>query len=158
MSRFVRSASLLLALVVSALLATACGGEQRLTKAQYEKQVRALYGEVRAAFQATRDVKGAVLAERIDTASTKLRIAAQQLDMRFEPPKEVEEHNEELAEGMLAYSVELLDLVQALERGDKRALHRYNARIPRSREIERMAEAAEEMKFMGYDLGVIAKE
>ena len=157
MSRFARSGGLL-ALLVSALLVTGCGGEQRLTKAQYEKQVRALYGEVRAAFQATRGVKGAVLAERISTASTKLRIASQQLEARFEPPQEVEEHNEELAEGMLALSVELDGLVQALDRGQKRALQRYNARIPRNKEIERMAEAAEEMKFMGYDLGVLAQE
>jgi hypothetical protein len=158
MSRFARSASLLLALVVGVLLASGCGGEQRLTKAQYEKHVRAVYGEVRAAFRATRDVKGAALAERISTASTKLRIASQQLEARFEPPKQVEEHNEELAEGMLALSVELDGLVQALDRGDRRALQRYNARIPRNTEIERMAEAAEEMKFMGYNLGVLAQE
>ena len=59
---------------------------------------------------------------------------------------------------MLAYSDELVALAEAVEREDKRALQRFNARIPRHTEIARMAEAAEEMKFMGYNLGVIAEE
>ena len=59
---------------------------------------------------------------------------------------------------MLALSVELDGLVLALDRGNKRALQRYNAHIPQNKEIERMAEAAEEMKHMGYNLGVIAEE
>jgi len=158
MSRFTSSASLLPALIVGVLLASGCGGEKRLTKAQYERQVRAVYGEVRQAFQATRGVSGAALVRRIDAASTELRLAAQQLEARFERPAEVEEHNEELAEGMLAYSQELLDLAAALERGDKTALQRFNEQIPRHTEIARMAEAAEEMKHMGYNLGVLAEE
>ena len=158
MSRFTNSSLLALAVAVVALIASGCGGEKRLTKAQYERQVRAVYGEVREAFQATRGVAGAALARRIDAASTELRIAAQQLESRFEPPAEVEEHNEELAEGMLAYSDELLLLAAAVERGDKTALQRFNEQIPRHTEIARMAEAAEEMKFMGYNLGVLGQE
>ena len=157
MSRFTSSASLL-ALVVGALLASACGGEKRLTKAQYERQVRAVYSEVREAFQATRGVSGAALVRKIDAASTELRIAAQQLETRFEPPAEVEEHNEELAEGMLAYSARAPPLAAAVERGDRTALQRFNEQIPRHTEIARMAEAAEEMKYMGYNLGVIGQE
>jgi thiamine biosynthesis lipoprotein ApbE len=157
MSTFARSGILALVLA-TALLASACGGEKRLTKAEYEQQVRAVYGGVREAFQATRGVSGAALVRRIDAASTELRDAVQQLESRFEPPAEVQEHNEELAEGMLAYSAELLDLAAALRRGDTQALQRFNARIPHNEAIERMAEAAEEMKYMGYDLGAIAEE
>jgi hypothetical protein len=50
------------------------------------------------------------------------------------------------------------EAVYAAERGDAAAVERFNKEIANNEAVGRMAEAAEEMKFKGYDLGRIAEE
>src|ERR671914_752534 len=45
----------------------------------------------------------------------------------------------------------------AVARGDEQAIAAFNARIPTSEPVELMAEAAEGMKFKGYDLGQLSE-
>ncbi len=141
--------------MVAALL-VGCGGEDRLTKAEYEQKVRSVYAGVQEAFQATAGGQ-ADLADRIERAQKELRNAAADLD-ESEPPKEVEEQNEQLVDGMREYARDLDELREAAERVDLRAVEKFNDRLPENEAIKRMAEAAEEMKFKGYDLGAIAEE
>jgi hypothetical protein len=134
-----------------------CAGEERLSKPDYEQTVRGAYAEVEAAFRSTRGVALDKLAPRVETAQKQLRGAADRLE-GVEPPKEVEEQNDELAEGMRDYAKNLDEVREAADRGDRAGLARFNAELVDNSAVERIAEAAEEMKFKGYDLGAIAAE
>jgi hypothetical protein len=146
----------LLTLSVGLLLA-GCGGEDRLSKQEYEQKVRAVYADVQKAFQATGDAPQSELAARVEAAQGQLREGADELE-DVEPPEEVERENEELVEGMRRYADDLDRLRNAAESGDQRTIDDFNTRLPRNEAVEQMAEAAEEMKFKGYDLGQIAEE
>jgi hypothetical protein len=146
-----------LALALVLLAASGCSGEERLTKGGYEEAVRAEYANVQAAFESTRGASDSELAARIEDAERALRHAAEVLEAK-EPPEQVEEENGELVEGMREYAAQLDRLARAVGEGDDLALERFNRGIAQNEAVEQMAEAAEEMKFMGYDLGRIAEE
>jgi hypothetical protein len=147
-------------LIVSALAAvavTGCQGADRLSKREYEQKVRSEYADVQAAFRSTGDARGHELAMRIETAQGQLRHAADELE-HAEPPKDVEEENEEIVEGMREYAADLDVLHVAAEKGNQPAIEAFNDRIAENKAVARIAEAAEEMKFKGYDLGQVADE
>jgi hypothetical protein len=152
-----RSSRPLLVLGAVLVLAGCSGGEDRLTKSQYEQKVRTVYSGVQAAFESTRDATGSQLAGRIDKAREELLSAAEELEA-VEPPEAVEEENEELVEGMREYAESLEDVSTAAERNDADAIGEFNLGLANNEAVEQMAEAAEEMKFKGYDLGRIAEE
>jgi hypothetical protein len=142
-------------LAVLALLA-GCGGTARLSKTQYEQKVRSVYEDVRRAFRETK-VGEARLPGRIEAAQQALRRAAGALD-DTKPPEKVVEANHELAEAMRGYAEELDKLRRAAEAHDARAVAKFNARLPQDEAVERIAEAAEEIRQKGYDLGPIATD
>jgi hypothetical protein len=146
--------ALLSMLVVLAL--AACGGD-RLSKREYEQRVRSEYADVQQAFRATSGAQGEELAARIEDAQQELRDAADALD-GVEPPDEVRKENEEVVEGMRRYADDLEELREAAERGDQQAIDAFNDRLAENDAVEQIAEAAEEMKFKGYDLGPIGEE
>jgi len=59
---------------------------------------------------------------------------------------------------MRAYADDLDELRAAAERSDSGGVTRFNESIPQSPAVRQIAEAAEEMKFEGYDLGPISEE
>jgi acyl-CoA reductase-like NAD-dependent aldehyde dehydrogenase len=157
----VRRAALPAGLLAALALAVGCGGEgrERVSKAEYEQKVRAVYGDVRAAFQSV-GVEAKSLedvARQIKAAQDELRDAANELE-RIEPPESVREPNEELAEGMRAYADDLDRLREAAENGDAELVSGLRETVVRSESIERMAEAAEEMIHRGYNLGPLQPE
>lgn len=150
-----RSLLLAFSTLVSLLLA-GCGGDGRLSKAEYEETVRSAYGEVQRAFQET-NVEITELAARVEAAQDQLREAASTLE-GVEPPTEVEAENRQIVAGMRAYADDLDRLRNAAERGDQRTIDDINARIQQNESVEQIAAAAESIKFKGYDLGPIAEE
>jgi phosphoglycolate phosphatase-like HAD superfamily hydrolase len=143
---------------VGTLALAGCGGEQRLSKTEYEQKVRAEYAHVLDAFRATGTAFGKPgLADKITRAQAQLREAADAL-AGAEAPADVEKENEEIVEGMREYADDLDQLRDAAEQGDLRAIEGFNDRIAKNEAVEQIAEAAEEMKFKGYDLGQIAEE
>jgi hypothetical protein len=145
-----------LPIVVAALFLAGCGGDERLTKDEYAARVRAVYADVQAAFRAT-NVLGGELAPRVEAAQEQLRESADELD-GVEPPEDVETEHSQLIDGMRRYADDLDRLRNAAESGDQRTIEDFNARIAQNEAVEQMAEAAERMKFKGYDLGQIAEE
>jgi gas vesicle protein len=145
------------AALAAVLLAGCSGDEDRLTKSQYEQKVRSVYSGVQAAFESTRDADGSQLARRIEQAQQELLSAAGELES-IEPPAAVEEETEELVEGMREYAESLDGVRAAAERNDSVAIGQFNLGLDDNEAVEQMAEAAEEMKFKGYDLGRIAEE
>jgi len=149
--------ALSVAVAAAALVAAAgCGNEHRLSKSEYEHAVRSAYGPVRAAFLETRVGPGD-LAERVASAQDRLRQAAERLE-EVKPPKDVEQENEEIVEGLREYAHDLDELAAAARRGDAAAIEDFTARISDNEAVNQVAEAAEEMKFKGYDLGRIASD
>ena len=60
--------------------------------------------------------------------------------------------------GLRAYAERLDEVRAAAARRDRAAIDRFNLALADDRAVARVAEAAEEMTFMGYDLGRIAEE
>jgi hypothetical protein len=145
-----------LPVLVAVLVVAGCGGDERLTKQEYAEKVRAVYGDVQKAFQATNVPQGE-LASRVEAAQEQLRDSADELEA-VEPPEDVETEHSQLAQGMRRYADDLDRLRNAAESGDQRTIEDFNARIAQNEAVEQMAEAAERMKFKGYDLGQIAEE
>lgn len=144
-----------LLLLAALALVVGCGSGARLSKAQYEQKVRTAYEHVRRAFRETK-VGQAQLAGRVAAAQQALRNAAHELD-ETKAPSAIEEPNHELAEGMREYAEDLDELLDAAKARNAEAVAAFNARVPQNEAIERIAEAAEEIRNKGYDLGPIAK-
>ena len=147
-------------LTISALATlslTGCGGDGQLSKSDYEQRVRSVYANVQEAFRKTNVASTKLLADRVEQAQGQLRSAAGELE-EIEPPEKVEEETEELVEGMRKYADDLDELREAAERGDGSAVEAFSSRVATNEAVKRMAEAAEEMKFKGYELGPIAEE
>jgi predicted RNA-binding Zn ribbon-like protein len=141
---------------LGALVLAGCGAD-RLSKQEYEQEVRSTYAGVQEAFLGLRVDSLEQLAPRLDDAQAALRTAADELEA-IEPPAEVVEHNEQIVEGLREYADDLDEARAAARRGDASALEEFNLAIADNPAIAKIAEAAEEMKFMGYDLGPIAEE
>lgn len=149
----------LTAIAFALLALSACvggGDEERLSKPEYEEKVRTVYAEIQLTFQRTRGTEGEELAGRIVLAQESLRHAADEL-AGVSPPEEVEAHHADLIEGMREYADALDEAVQAASRNDESALERFQ-NVGDDPGVREMAEAAEEMKLKGYDLGPIADE
>lgn len=151
-----RAGLLVAGTAVAALAVSGCD-EGRLTKSAYEQNVRTQYATVQEAFASTRNTSGGALATKLESAQRALRDAAESLEAS-EPPEQVEEENEELVEGMRAYADQLDEVIGAAAKGRRAAIDRFSAELADNGAIEQMAEAAEEMRFKGYDLGRIAQE
>lgn len=132
-------------------------GEERLSKREYEQVVRSAYGKVQAAFQRTRGSSGSALADRVGKTQDALWDAADELDGEKPPIQVVPEHRL-LVQGMRAYADDLDELRDAAARGNERAVASFNDRVAQNPAVVQIAEAAEEMKFEGYDLGPIAED
>jgi hypothetical protein len=140
------------------VLSLAACGDDRLSKSEYEQKLQSEYAGVQQAFQATAASFGQTdLAGTIGDAQEQLRGAAESLE-HVEPPKGIEEENEEIVEGLRGYADDLDDLREAAERNDLKTITAFTDRIADNKAIHQIAEAAEEMKHKGYDVGAIGEE
>jgi len=142
---------------LAAILLVPRGGGGTLSKQEYEQKVRAVYADVQDAFRKTNVTSTKLLAARVAEAQRELRRAADELD-DAKPPSAVAAKNDELVEGMRAYADDLEELRGAAERGDSAGVAKFNQSIPQNTAVRQIAEAAEEMKFKGYDLGPISED
>jgi NAD(P)-dependent dehydrogenase (short-subunit alcohol dehydrogenase family) len=142
-----------------ALVLAGCMGDarERLSKAEYEEKVRSVYAGVQESFRETNVTDQGDLADRVEDAQDELRRAAGELE-DVDPPDEVEAENAQIAESMRAYADDLDVLREAAERRDSTAVSDFSSRVASNDAIARMMEAAERMKFKGYDVGDIAEE
>ena len=147
--------TLLLAGAVAAALA-GCGGTGRLTKKEYERQVQAVYADVQQAFRAT-DVPRSELSPRLASAQRQLDEAAARL-LELKAPQEVVAQTAAIATGLQRYAADLAALRHDLASGRPGAVDRFNASLRKNEAIEQISEAAEELKFSGYDLGDLAED
>jgi hypothetical protein len=138
-------------------IAAKIAGDERLSKAEYEQKVRSVYAAVQQAFRETNVGATADLAPKVEDAQAELRKAADELE-QIKPPNAIVAENHEIVVGMREYAGDLDQLRLAAENGDGQAVEAFNAKIGENRAIKQIAEAAEELKFKGYNLGPIAEE
>jgi len=144
--------------LLTALALAGCAVEDgRLSKEEYEAKVQSVYAEVQEAFAQTNVPDLDELADRVAAAQDELREAAGELD-DITPPEEAQAANAQIAEGFRLYADELERLRNAAERGDQRTIDDFNAHVAERQSVRQIMEAAEAMKFKGYDLGPIAEE
>jgi hypothetical protein len=155
--RVLAGAVVALVALAAVLLVPRGGDGGTLSKPEYEQKVRAEYANVQDAFRKTNVTSTKLLAARVAEAQRELRHAADELD-DAKPPGAVAAKNDELVEGMRAYADDLEELRGAAERGDSAGIARFNQSIPQNTAVRQIAEAAEEMKFEGYDLGPISED
>lgn len=155
--RLIAAAALGIVALAAVLLVPRGGGGGALSKPEYEEKVRAVYADVQEAFQKTNVTSTKLLATRVADAQRELRRAADELDDE-KPPGEIAQENEQLVKGMRDYADDLEELRRAAEEDDTGGVTRFNQSIPQNRAVQQMAEAAEEMKFEGYDLGPISED
>jgi hypothetical protein len=155
-----RSAGLALVFLgASALLASGCGSDKRLTKAEYEQKAQSIYDDVRKAFQGTGTNVPSLdtLAERVRVAQQELRGAAEEFS-KLKPPSEVEDPNRDVAEGLEAYADDLDRLHDAAAAGNAKRVTAFEQRIPENESVMKIEESAEEMKSKGYNLGALTTD
>jgi hypothetical protein len=155
--RVLAGAVVALVALAAVLLVPRGGDGGTLSKPEYEQKVRAEYANVQDAFRKTNVTSTKLLAARVAEAQRELRHAADELD-DAKPPGAVAAKNDELVEGMRAYADDLEELRGAAERDDSAGIARFNHSIPQNTAVRQIAEAAEEMKFEGYDLGPISED
>jgi hypothetical protein len=155
--RVIAGAVVAVVALAAVLLVPRGGGGGTLSKPEYEAKVRAVYADVQDAFRKTNVTSTKLLAARVAEAQRELRHAADELD-DAKPPGAIARENDQLVEGMRAYADDLEELRGAAERGDSAGVARFNRSIPQNTAVRQIAEAAEEMKFEGYDLGPISEE
>jgi hypothetical protein len=143
--------------VVAVFAVVGRGGNDRLSKPQYERKVQTVYADVQKAFRETNVKAPAELAVRVEAAQQQLREAAEQLD-GIEPPKTVEAENREIVEGMRAYADDLDALRIAAGGGDQGAIENFNAKIPTNPAVQKIAAAAQALERNGYEVGPLAGE
>jgi hypothetical protein len=146
-----------LTIAAAFVLASCGGGNERLSKPEYEEKVRTVYADIQEAFRQTNVPDQEELADRVEDAQEELRRAAGALE-DVDPPDEVEAENAQIADAMRTYADDLDGLREAAERGDSTAIVNFNSRVASNDAIVAMMEAAERMKFKGYDVGDIAEE
>ena len=154
--RVLAGATVAVVALAGVLLVPRGGDGGTLSKPEYEKKVQAEYANVQDAFRKTNVTSTKLLAARVAEAQRELRHAADVLD-DAKPPGSVAAKNDQLVAGMRAYADDLEELRGAAERGDSAAVARFNQSIPQNTAVRQIAEAAEEMKFEGYDLGPISE-
>lgn len=156
-SRRLIAAATLGLVALAAVLLVPRGGGGALSKLEYEQKVRAVYADVQEGFRKTNVTSTKLLATRVAEAQGELRRAADELD-DAKPPGDIAAENDQLVQGMRAYADDLEELRLAAEQDDAAGVARFNQSIPQNRAVQQIAEAAEEMKFEGYDLGPISEE
>jgi hypothetical protein len=146
--------------MVIALLASGCGGGSRLTKTQYERTVNQIGNQLTATltdtFSSPKLTDPSSLQEAADvirTGQRNIRDAADRLD-EVNPPKEIEEIHDQLAQGFRDFATAFGAFAQATEKGDLEAIQRFNQQVndqtlPAMIAIQK---AIDELNAKGFDI------
>jgi hypothetical protein len=122
-------------LTIVALIAAACAGESRLTKAQYERTVNQIGNELSTTlsetFSSPKLANPSSLAEAagvIRDGQDNIRDAADRLD-KVTPPSEIEDIHRRLADGFRDFAAAFGAFAEATEKGDLDAIQRFNQQV-----------------------------
>jgi hypothetical protein len=146
-----RLTALLLGVVA---LAGCAGGGDRLSKEEYQAEVRQVGATLSSALGGV-DTEGAgglsAVQGQVEELQAALRDAAAGLD-ELTPPEDVEGAHEKLVQGIRGFAGDLDDLKDALERQDLAAISSFENGFTSSDSVKQIQEAAKELQEKGYAL------
>ena len=145
---------------LAVVLASACGGESRLTKNQYEQTVNRIGNQLSTTltdtFSSPKLTNPSSLEEAasvIRAGQRNIRDAADRLD-RLNPPEEIAGIHDRLAQGFRDFATAFGSFAQATEKGDLEAIQRFNQQVndqtlPAMIAIQK---AVDELNAKGFDI------
>jgi hypothetical protein len=145
-----------IALSLLGLLLAGCGGEDRLSKEEYTKELRGAGQQLQGSFtqlgtQLGGQAKPAEVAQGFTKATGALRSGADRLD-RVEPPEAVEPEHDRLVAGLREFANDFSQGGEAAKRNDTRALSQFGARLATLPSAKKLQEAGEALRKKGYNL------
>ena len=148
-------AAILLALLV-ALGGMGCGGgSDRLSKSDYEKQVKKIGSDLQTSLKplsgSSKDLGS--LESQVAAAQVKLQSASDQLK-KLKAPSDAQADTTKLANGLSGLSREFNNLKQALASGDLAKVQQTANEFKTSSVAAETKAATEDLKKKGYDVGV----
>ncbi len=135
-----------------------CGGEDELSKEEYEETVASTLSEVEGSIgrlgselRAIPSGAGSLseAGDEIDEVREELDEAADELE-DVAPPEDAEEAHEQLVGGLRAFSDKLEDFQAAVESGDVDRVRDFVQDLEDLDAIEQIDEASEELEAKGY--------
>lgn len=147
--------SRLVALAAAAVALAGCGGgDDRLTKEEYQAEVRKVGTTLSGALGGV-DTEGAgglsAVEQQVEQLQSALRDAAAELK-DLSPPEDVEGAHEKLVQGIRGFADDLDELDDALEREDLGAIRSFENDFTSSDSVKQIREAAAELQEKGYSL------
>lgn len=142
------------------LMASGCGGESRLTKAEYERRVnqigQQLTDTLERTFSAPEFQNPSSLKQAADVlrqGQNDMEDAADRLD-DVSPPEEIQSIHDRFVKGIRDFAKDFGRFAEATEKGDLAALQRFSQQIsdeslPSMIAVNRATEA---LKAQGYDI------
>jgi len=146
---------LLLALAALAVGLGGCGGDARLSKAEYEQKLTAVGRELAEASKPLAQAKtGPGFVSAVEQIQGGLRKAADDLG-GVKPPEDVASANDRLVDALRGLVDEFDKVKEAAEGGAKKARD-AGARLARSNPSGEARQAVLEIQRRGYDVGLLS--
>ena len=147
-----------LALVLAASGCGSGGGDDRLSKAQYEQRFRSDSQAISEGIKplTTKPSSLKQLSDELKVGEKRLHDAAADLDST-KPPKEIERDNETVVKGLDKFADELESFRKAAEKQDVQLLQKTFAELQGSHALVNVRDATDDMKKKGYKLGTLAQ-
>jgi hypothetical protein len=151
---------LLLLAALSLALAAGCGGDEGLSKADYEQEVRSAGDRLESAFtKLAESGQGAAGQGSVDEvtgtikeAQDELRASADDLD-GIDPPEDVQQEHARLVGGLRALADDLDELRKAIDERDLAGVRSFLERVPELEAVTTIQEATRAIREKGYDIG-----
>jgi hypothetical protein len=143
-----------------ALLAPSCGGDSRLSKADYERRVNQIGQQLSDTLEKTFSSPQFQSPSSLEEAADVLRLgqnemasAADRLD-EVNPPEEIESIHDRFVKGIRDFATDFGSFAEATEKGDLAALQRFSQQISDESLPSMIAvnQATAALKAKGYDI------
>jgi DNA repair exonuclease SbcCD ATPase subunit len=153
-------ASILLLALAGGLSLAACGGEEELSRGEYERELQEAAREIETAFNRVgselRNVGAGSTslddaAEEVETAHVRLAESADELEA-LDAPGDADQAHDDLVAGLRDLVDDLDDFGDAVEDGDVRLLQDFAARLGELESLRKIERATRALESQGYDL------
>jgi chromosome segregation ATPase len=139
---------------VLAVVAAGCGGDERLSKSEYEQRMQEIGSELETASSSLGDLSQTGnlerLADRIAEFRDRLEDGASDID-DLNPPEDAETETQEIADSLQAFADAFGEMEQAARDGAVQELQQAQQEI--AREGAEAQRAADALEAKGYDIG-----